>query len=495
MSVLLQLLLFTSPVATAASLELSPGDDLASLTASLQPGDELVFTHGTYVLEERLSWTGQGTEAEPIVLRAADGATPVLELSAGEDGDYPSGIVRISESAWLEVRGLHLRGDAGWADPEDRFSGLELADSSDVLLSDLRVGQTSGTALDVSGDSARITIRDTEVHDVLDGDGVDVGCGDGGCSVTELVLERLWIHDLLGPDDNGLALRHGTQGAVVVDTVVHDVGGRGVYLGSTDRGEANAFEGGAVWATGLEGVRVQGAARVRNSLVFLTGEEGIEVDDPGRDAYGDVVLAFNTVVDTADWAVQIEDQLGRSGMILSGNALCNPLGLGLSLDATSPEDPADTGFVPEHDVWVQGNVVCGYVEGVTEEELTAGQGWQDYLDVAGWDLYPQDGGALVGGGSVGAEAWVPEVDFNGLPRDGTGPDAGAYEWSGADNPGWQVQEGFKGPPATATDATDVGGCGCGGGGKDGGDKDGDEGAAAAGLLLLSLVGLRRRRRR
>lgn len=487
----LSMVLFTCSPALGASLELSPGDDLASLTASLQPGDELVFTDGTYVLEERLSWTGQGTEAAPIVLRAAEGATPVLELSGGEDGDHPGGIVRISESAWLELRGLHLRGDDGWTDPEDRFTGLELADSSDILLSDLRVGQTGSTAIDISGDSARITLRDTEVHDVLDGDGVDVGCGDGGCAVTELVLERLWIHDLLGLDDNGLALRHGTQGAVVSDTVVHDVGGRGVYLGSTDGGEANSFEGGAVWATGGEGVRVQGAARVRNSLVFMTGAEGIEVDDPGRGAFGDVVVAFNTVVDTADWALQVEDQLGRSGMVISGNALCNPLGLGVSFDATTPEDPADTGFVPEHDVWVQGNVVCGYIEGVTADELTAGQGWQDYLDVAGWDLYPRDGGALVGGGSVGSEAWVPEVDFNGLPRDGTGPDAGAYEWSGAENPGWRVQEGFKGEAAALPDATDVGGCGCG---KDGGgDGDGAGSAAAGVLLLLPLLGLRRRR--
>ncbi len=475
-----------STIGVAASLELSPGDDLATLTASLQPGDELVFGDGVYELEDRLSWTGLGTADAPIVLRAADGATPVFELSGGEDGDHPGGIVRIVDSAFMELRGLHLRGDEGWTDPEDRFTGLEINASSDITVEDCRFGETGNSALYITGDSARITIEDTEVHDVLDGSGVEVGCWDGGCSVSELTLRGLWVHDLLGEDDNGVALRHGTQGAVLEDLVVHDVAGRGVYLGSTDGGEANLLEGSAIWSTGSDGIRVQGAARVRNDLVFLTGEQGIQVDDPDRGAFTDVVLAFNTVVDTADWAVEWEDQLGSSGMILSGNALCNPLGLGVRLDATEPEDGEDElDFVPEHDVAVLGNVVCGYIEGVSEDELTAGQGWQDYLDVVGWDLYPSDGGALVENGSVGSEAWVPEVDFNGLPRDGEGPDAGAYEWSGSDNPGWVVQEGFKSTDATVTEATDVGGCGCGG------EDATEEGAAA--LLLLPLLGWRRRR--
>ena len=34
------------------------------------------------------------------------------------------------------------------------------------------------------------------------------------------------------------------------------------------------------------------------------------------------------------------------------------------------------------------------------------------------------------------------VDFNGTPRTGT-PDAGAYTWTGASNPGWPIREGFK----------------------------------------------------
>ena len=392
--------------------------------------------------------------------------------------------MRIVDSSWLQLQGLQLRGDDGWTNPEDRFTGLEIADSADILVSGCRLGQTGDTALDISGDSARITVEDTEIHDVLDGSGVDIGCGDGGCSVTELALTRLWVHDLLGVDDSAIALRHGTQGATLTDLVVHDSAGPGIYLGSTDGGEANVLEGSAIWGTVKEGIRVQGAARVRNDLVFLTGEQGIKVDDPGRGAFRDVVLAFNTVVDTAEWAVEMEDQLGTSGMVLSGNALCNPLGLGVYLDATQPDSSEDTGFVPEHQVWVQGNVVCGYVEGVTAEELTAGQGWQDYLDVPGWDLYPNSDGALLGSGSQGAEAWVPDVDFNGQPRDPDGPDAGAYEWSGSENPGWAVGEGFKDTTVEAASPVDVGGCG--------NKKDATKKGAAA-LWLLPLLGLRRRR--
>ena len=41
------------------------------------------------------------------------------------------------------------------------------------------------------------------------------------------------------------------------------------------------------------------------------------------------------------------------------------------------------------------------------------------------------------------EHYIPEIDFNGVPRDGAAPEIGAYEWDGANNPGWQIREGFK----------------------------------------------------
>jgi hypothetical protein len=58
------------------------------------------------------------------------------------------------------------------------------------------------------------------------------------------------------------------------------------------------------------------------------------------------------------------------------------------------------------------------------------------------NLYPRDGSALIDSGT--SSHGVPDDDYNLSPRPAGGHwDAGAYEWSGSGNPGWQIQEGFK----------------------------------------------------
>ena len=73
----------------------------------------------------------------------------------------------------------------------------------------------------------------------------------------------------------------------------------------------------------------------------------------------------------------------------------------------------------------------GYTDGRSEV--------QDFIDAVGRDLYPTSDSPLLG---AGAAAHAVTNDFNGTPRTG-GVDAGAYAWTGAQNPGWQVGPGFK----------------------------------------------------
>lgn len=480
------LLLCTS--ALAATVEVSPGDDVAAVTSALAAGDEIIFTDGTYSLTDDLYWTGTGTADSPIVLRAADGASPILELGPTEEGGWAGQVAYIENSAFIEIRGLHFRGGDGWDDEGRSHHGVVVRESSDITLSDVEISRTGHHGLILSGNTTRFTGERLHIHDTLDGDGISAGCGDASCFTVEPTITGSWIHAING-QRHGLYFAHGVQGGSFTDNVIYDAEYRGAFLGSAELGEPNVFERNAIWSVGGRGLSLYGASRVRNNIVFLTGEEGIFSGDPDRDGYQDVVITYNTVVDTGEWALELDDWTGRSGMVLSSNALCNPVGEGVSVE----REELDTG-VTELDALITSNVVCGYVEGLTEDEghLVPGSGWADYQDVDGWDLYPTDDSTLRDVGDPSGDAWVPTTDFNGVERPGDAPDVGAYEWVGSGNPGWVVQEGFKStdPVVVGSGSDVIGGCGC-----KGKDKDaGDTGAALLLLPLGGLFGLRRRRK-
>lgn len=475
---MIHLLVALSQPALAVTLEVKPGDDIATLTSALAAGDEVIFSDGVYSLTSTVNWTAQGTADAPVVLRAAEGASPVLELVKGESGDFEAWqIATLSDSTFVEIRGLSFRGGEGWDQDGVGFSGLYLSETSDVSLVDVEVGQTGSHALVLSGNNARLTATRPHLFNTRDGDGINAGCWDASCFLTDSLIDNAWIHGIRG-QRHGLYLAHGSQGNTVRDTVLYDVEYRGISLGSTEFGAPNVLEGSAIWQIGDWAMTIYGAARVRNNLVWLAGA-GIYSGDPDRGAYEDVVISYNTVVDTDEEAVDLDDWTTAPAVVLSSNALCNPVGLGIDMERVEEEDGT---LVPFTDATITGNVVCGYVEGLTEAEghLVAGGGWADFLDVEGWALYPTSDSLLRDAGDPSSGAWVPSTDFNGTARPGNAPDAGAYEWTQDDNPGWVVQEGFKDLEADNTQGAEViGGC-C--------EKKEDGGETAA-LVLLPLMGL------
>lgn len=482
----MSLLLLAIPSALALSVEVHPGDDLSAVTSSLAAGDEIVFTTGTYSLTSPLSLTGQGTQEAPIVLRAADGAAPVLQLDKPADSGWSWAVLYLTKASWFHIEGLALRGGEGWDGEDAGFSGLVLSETSDVVVADVEVSRIARTAVSLSGNNTRLTLLRPHLHDTRDGDGISAGCGDASCWLSDSVIDQGWIHGIRG-QRHAIYLAHGSQGNTIRDTVMYDLEYRGVYLGSAEFGAPNAVERSAIWQTGDWAMTVYGAARVRNNLVFQAGGGGIYTADPDRGAYEDVVVSYNTVVDTADYAFEAHDWTLAPGVVLSSNGLCNPVGLGVEVE----REELDTGTTAFSDARITRNVVCGYVTGLAEDEghLLPGAGWSDFLDVEGWDLYPTADSTLRDQGDPAGDAWVPETDFNGAPRPGDAPDVGAYEWTQDDNPGWVLSQGYKSLDLAAGPAADVqGGC-C--------KKDGGAGDTGAALLLPlgALVGLRRLRRR
>jgi MYXO-CTERM domain-containing protein len=471
----MNMLLLLALPALAVDLTLTPGDDIGSLTASLSPGSVITFSDGLYPVQSTVYWTAPGSEGAPIVLKAAEGATPIIELTGADQNR----VVVIQDSAYLRVEGLTFRSSEAAA--TGNHNALLLQNSTHIELINNDLGPVTREALYLYGNNSEITVQGNEIHETVNGTGIYVGCSDASCQTTNSIIQGNLIWGLEGDYATGIVLSHGSQGIQVTDNVLHDISWGGIYLGSTEYGLENTAMGNAIWNVGDYGMEVEGASTVQNNVIFQSGGEGIDVEDPGRNTYQDIHISSNTIADTVDWGIEISAWAGRTGMVLTNNAISNPTGYGLYAD--------EAGGIDSTVNYIRGNVVTGLVQFFNEDEghFIAGGGYGDFEDAVAWDFYPSDGSLLINAGDLAAEAYIPASDFNGAPRDGEAPDAGAYEWDGVGNPGWVIQEDFKELGyERAAEAPQVGGC-CS-----------DEEEAKAGLWLAPLLilggGLRRRRR-
>jgi parallel beta-helix repeat protein len=465
--------------ALAADATVNPADDVASITSSLTPGDTILFEPGTYDIEAPLVWSGVGTEAEPITLKPVEEGAEVIIRNTG----YGYGI-EVRESAWIIVEGLTVTGDE--LVEENGYSGILVADSTDVVIRNNTVDGVWGTGLRVDGDTSRITLEGNEVANLGNGTGINIGCGDASCWMQDSLVVGNLVHDVAY---TGISLSPGTQNNEFRDNVVFRTGDSGFYIGPTENGPQNIVEANAVWQTGGVGLYVEGSALIRNNVVFETGDDGIYTNNNDRNGLYDTVISHNTFARTEGYGAYLDDFYEGSGLVFANNAVANPTGYGLYW----PDEFEDLGVPP--DAFLSNNVIAGLVEGYAQLDypgfVIPGGGYADFVDADNFDFYPDGGSTLINAGDPAGDAYIPELDFNGSTRQGDAPDAGAYEYIGSGNPGWVIQEAFKETgPGAGSARFDVGGGCCGG-------KD-DQGGTEA-LFFLPLLGfglgLRRRQRR
>ena len=459
-------------LALAADVTITPLDNISTLTASLTPGTTVLFEEGTYDLPNPIVLTGIGTEAEPIILKPAGSGEVILRNVA-----YGYGI-EIRDSAYLTVQGLTITGDENAE--YNGYSGIYVANSTDITVEDNAIYGVWGTGLRIDGDVSRLTAARNEIHTLGNGSGIYVGCGDASCWLQDSAITNNLIHDVVY---NGIYLSPGTQNVTVTDNVVFRTGQTGVYLGPTEFGPPNSFEGNAVWQTEGDGIAIEGSATVRNNVVFLTTGDGIYTNNSDRNGLYDVVITHNTIARTQGYGANLDDFYAQSGLVFANNAIANPTGYGLYW-----EDEFEYLQVPT-DAYIRSNIVTGLVDGfdalVYPDIVLFGGGYNDFADADAFDFYPVATSTLVDVGDPSGEAYIPQTDFNGAAREGDTPDIGAYEYSSGTNPGWIIQEDFKQTGAAiGAGGYSVGGC-CGGG---------DDGGEAA-WLVLPLLGVALRRRR
>jgi Right handed beta helix region len=457
--------------AWSASVQVQPGDDLATLTGALAAGDTITFADGNYTLESPLTWSGVGTADAPIILQAAEGASPVLSLTSGW------AVVVVQDSSFMRISGLRFQ--VAGSNTEESSVALYVSDVNDFEVSDCELGPVGSTIAIFTGNNTGVSFTGNELQNSTNGGGVNIGCGDASCWTEKSDFSGNYIHDLIHENAIGIELEHGSQGITVTDNVVTGIGGYGIVVGSAEHGDPNTIEGNAIWETTNDSLVLMGSAIVRNNIIFAGGDEGIRAYDPDRGTFESLIVSHNTVVDTVSWALMVDDWGEATGMVLANNALCNPVGYGMTTDEGGP-GATNT---------VSSNVVCGLVTGFLPDagQYWSGLAYSDFTDADAWDFYPEHDGALLDAGNASGDAWIPDVDFNGAPREGNAPDIGADPLVGAENPGWAIADDFKTTGYSGGGPTDVGGC-C--------SDEAESGAAA--LLLVPMLGfgagLRRRRR-
>ncbi len=508
--------------AAAAVVNVSPGDDVEAAINAAQPGDEIVLADGEYVLGDRFGISIAGTEAAPIVIRAADGASPLLHRPNADQN-----IVDIDSATWVEIRGIRFQGGS---------AGIRISAADHLTIEGCEIFGTDDVALRANDGGATyqsMHVVGNHIHDTNNtGEGMYLGCNDDACRVASSVIERNWVHhtnQATVSQGDGIELKEGSHDNVIRDNVIHDTNYPCILTYSTvGNGGPNVIERNVMWNCGDHGIQSAADATIRNNIILSTNASGIAMQMHQSGAPDQLVVTHNTILKASGDAIALRDVAGQ--VVIANNAAYAQGGSAIFVGGGNLAG-----------VVLAGNVGIGGVSGGPGGGYVDGDPASDMIDahfggMPPIDVFPAAGGALV---AAGDPAYVAEDDFNALPRGGVA-DVGAYLFDPAGNPGWPLAPEFKdfpdgggetggettGDPTGSADETGGGGSatsavdeGSGGseGGPGGSDDAGTEGSAGAGagggdeggcgcrasrtgplgsalVLLVALAGRRRRGR-
>jgi MYXO-CTERM domain-containing protein len=458
--------------AAAAVVNVGPGDDVEAAINAAQPGDEIVLADGEYMLTDRFSFAIAGNEGAPIVIRAADGASPLLHRP-----DAAQNIVDIDSATWVEIRGIRFQGGS---------AGVRISGADHLTIEDCEIFGTADVALRANDGGVTyesLHIVHNHIHDTNGtGEGMYLGCNDNGCQVANGVIERNWVHhtnQATVEQGDGIELKEGSHGNVIRDNVIHDTNYPCILTYSTvGNGEPNVIERNVMWNCGDNAIQSAADAVIRNNIILSANASGIAMQMHQAGSPDNLSVIHNTILKAGGDAIAVRNAVGD--VVIANNAAYAQAGAAIFIGAGD-----NAGVV------LAGNVGIGGVSGGPGGGYVDGDPAVDMLDghfggAPPIDPFPAPGGALVGAGDP---AYVAEDDFNTLPRGGVA-DVGAYLFDPEGNPGWPIAAEFKDFPDDGGDETggETGDTGAetgggpddtGGGGSGGPDDTGGGGTAAS----------------
>ena len=405
-------------------------EEFENVANTLQPGDTLVLRGGTYSQEARRAISVNGTAAQPVVIRAADGESPLLTRPI-ETMDTQNNI-EIENSSYLILRGLRFEGGS---------TGVRFLGGHHITVEDCEIFGTGNNALTMnSGNCDSMVIRRTEIHHTglsptgtTEGEGMYLGCNNNSCRVTNSRFENNYIHHLRATSDggnDGIEVKVGSSNNMIRNNVIHDTNigrrypGIFVYGGGT---APNIVEGNVIWNSG-EAIQVVSDAEIRNNLI-LSSDIGITAAPHTQVSLMKNVTIANNTIYGHDEGIYVRWS-GASNMAIANNAIYCPNGTAVNASGLSAS-----------------LILANYVEGTLAGVSLDGEGWfaggtsaSAFRNAPAMDLWPTASAPFLGRASA---SFAPATDFNERPRTAP-PDVGAYERDGAStNPGWTVQPGFK----------------------------------------------------
>lgn len=433
--------------------EANPFQTLHRALSVVTPGDTVLVRTGTYD-EQEITPTplpalyfqpgNGGTEDRPITWRGYADEVPVIRATQPSVMNSP---VVFVGADYLRLARLEINGT------NNTSTGVSVwASNTWVVGLDVHSFGEAGISV---GEASAAVIAGNRIWEGGTRPGLDHGIHVIGTGAT---IRNNEIFDLL--NGYGVFLEYQTQSnANVFGNYIHDVAGGGIGLSRVKGG--NRVYNNVVWNAGLS----QGC---RCALEVAYGAAS------GESATTDRVY-YNTFVGPGFTGMFVAD---RSGTIESHGNIFSDFRVGMRVD----DDVSKTSLSSSHNIWhAQGD----------PPEFKWGGPWIDYIEFKTQSqqenssiladpvlVSPATGDMHLTSVSPGIDSGggpdQPSIDFDGVDRpNGTGPDIGAYEYTGQGGGGGGGTGGSGG--GTGGGAGEAGSSG-GGSGGDGGGTGGSGGS-------------------
>ncbi len=428
--------LTAQPACFAATFEIHPAtvdssEEFENIANSLKPGDELILHGGVYSQNGRRAVTAKGTAEKPIVIRAADGQSPLLTRPADNIDRHNN--IEFVDCAYLTIRGIRLKGGS---------SGVRFIRGHHITFENCEIFETGNNALTMnSGNCDAFVIRKNHIHHTglskrggTEGEGMYIGCHSGSCRTTNTLVEGNYIHHLRSTSNggnDGIEIKVGSYNNTVRNNVIHDTNiGRqypGIFVYGGGKG-INIVEGNVIWNAG-EGIQVVSDAIVRNNIIFNCSVTGITAAPHAAVSQVRNVRIVNNTIVNHPRGIRIR-WAKATKMIFSNNAVYCPGSI--AVDASGVTNVAFSAN------YVEGRLVGVKID---NSRLYDGAGITRTFGAPDKKNYwPKPGSVLVNNADP---VFAPKLDFNNTARKPPF-DVGAYETKAqATNPGWQIKAGFK----------------------------------------------------